>query len=564
MGDAHRLDPELFADFIHESEELIEGLIEDVLTLEDEPSNLELIQKVFRHLHTLKGNAGFLNYGPMVELSHRAEDLMDMVRTGQLGVTTTLTDTLLLVADALRTLLERIKDPNVPPPEVESLHQRLALLGVQGEHDDGTVEAGVDSEGPAVKHGNDAAAGGRDAHTLRVDVVRIDQIMNQVGELVLERNRMQQLVAEARGGATLDRLIEPLSETAGRIHSITTELQMAILKVRMIPVERVFRKFPRVVRDLAAKLGKEVRFSFTGGDTELDKTVAEAIVDPLTHLVRNSMDHGLETPEVRLRSGKPSTGELSLGAVHEGNHILVQVRDDGQGIDPARILRKARSNGLISEEQAVLMGPTDILSLLFHPGFSTNDSVNDVSGRGVGLDVVKTRLAEYHGIIEMKSEPGVGTEITLKLPLTLAIVPSLLVEVAGNDFAVPLGSVIEVVNEEPQNFHLFHGRPVLRWRDRVLPVVDLADEFRLVRRAGPPAARKAVIVGLAEKQVCFLVDSMLGQEEVVIKTLGDYLGKVPGIAGGTIMGDGRVALIVDIPALVGSAHQNGAPRLAVA
>ncbi len=561
MSEEQRLDPELFADFITESEELIEALIEDVLTLEEDPSNSDLIQRVFRHLHTLKGNAGFLNYSPMVDLSHRAEDLMDMVRTGQLGVTTPLTDALLLVADALRTLLERVKDPTVAAPEVESLHQRLSMLG-------GSESEILPSDAILPGDGSDAdsaapAAFSRDAQTLRVDVVRIDQIMNQVGELVLERNRMQQLVAEARGGASLDRLVEPLAETAGRIHAITTELQAAILKVRMIPVERVFRKFPRVVRDLAARLGKEVHFSFTGGDTELDKTVAEAIVDPLTHLVRNSLDHGLETPEERLRAGKPSAGELTLGAVHEGNHILVRVRDDGKGIDPQRVLRRARSVGLISEDQVAMMGRAEILSLLFQPGFSTNELVSDVSGRGVGLDVVKTRLSEYRGIIEMESEPGKGTEITLKLPLTLAIVPSLLVEVAGNDFAVPLGSVIEVVNEEQDHFHLFHGRPVLRWRDRVLPVLDLAEEFQLRKLRERPVSRKAVIVGLAEKQVCFLVDSLLGQEEVVIKTLGDYLGKVKGIAGGTIMGDGRVALIVDIPALVGSAHQQGTPRVAV-
>ncbi|HVP39745.1 MAG TPA: chemotaxis protein CheA [Candidatus Saccharimonadales bacterium] len=573
MSDSFRPNPELFADFVAETEELIETLVEDVLLLEVDPGSADLLKRVFRTLHTLKGNAGFLNFTPMVDLSHSAEDQVAQVRAGRCSVTTPLTDGLLLVADMLRNLLDHLRDPSVACPDVGRLIQQLARLaegpagvaappaavpvppaapGASADTGAPEVPAGEPAPGAEPAPGEPPRAE-RDSATVRVDVQRIDQIMNQVGELVLERNRLQQIISELRAGKPVERLEEALAENAGRIHSITGELQAALLKVRMVPVERIFRKFPRLVRDLEARLGKQVRLVTTGGDTELDKTVAEAILDPLTHLVRNALDHGIEPPAARRARGKPEEGTLSLVASHEGNHILVRVSDDGAGVDSARVARKAVQMGLVSPERLETMSRTEALDLLFAPGLTTSESVSELSGRGVGLDVVRSRLKAYHGMIELTSEPGRGTQVTLKLPLTLAIVPSLFVLVGSQLYAVPLASVIEVVAEESRQRFVFQGRPVLRWRERVLPLLDLRDLFHSASAPAPPG-RKTVIVGLADRQVAFLVDALVGQEEVVIKTLGDYLGRVPGIAGGTVMGDGRVALIVDIPALVGLAR----------
>ncbi|MBI5835694.1 MAG: chemotaxis protein CheA [Candidatus Eisenbacteria bacterium] len=645
MNDEIRQNPELFSDFLAETEELIETLIEDVLSLEEEGGHEDVVKRVFRTLHTLKGNAGFLNFSPMVDLSHHAEDLVALVRDGQLRVSTPITDCLLLVADLLRNMLEHLRDEANPLPDATTIEARIAGLAsvppgqaagapagppvpvaqtvpaappvpvalpvpaapsapavtslpaamapvpaapsaarapgsstpppsvfppVPAPFAPFAHAAGADSEADRAGHAgeavhaeaHDAHRGDRDAQTVRVDVARIDQIMNQVGELVLERNRLQQLAGELRSGKPSERLAESLADNAGRIHGITAELQAAVLKVRMVPVERIFRKFPRMVRDLAAKLGKEVQFSMAGGDTELDKTVAEAILDPLTHLVRNALDHGIEAPGARRAAGKPEAGALLLSASHEGNHILVRVADDGAGIDPALIGHKAVRLGLATQEAVDTMSRPELMDLLFLPGLTTNESVSEVSGRGVGLDVVRSRLKTYHGMIEILSEPGWGTQVTLKLPLTLAIVPSLFVAVGEDHYAIPLSSVIEVVSDGGEGRYEFQGRPVLRWRDRVLPLLDLRDQFHLSAARLPRLGRKIVVVGLADKQVGFLVDGMVGQEEVVIKTLGGFLGRVPGIAGGTIMGDGHVALIVDIPALVGLARGAGSPAAA--
>jgi two-component system chemotaxis sensor kinase CheA len=370
--------------------------------------------------------------------------------------------------------------------------------------------------------------------------------MNQVGELVLERNRMIQLNQDLQGGSSDQVLFgEEFAKLAKRMSFVTSELQMQVLKMRMIPVEKVFKKFPRIVRSLARDLGKEVDLQIFGEETELDRSVVDEIGDPLIHLIRNAMDHGLETPDDRLASGKPRTGILILAAVHEGNSIIISIKDDGRGIDTDRVGRKAIEKGLITEEQLAAMSQREMFDLIFLPGFSTKDQASDLSGRGVGMDVVKTNIKKLNGLIEIKSEKGLGSEFILRLPLTLAIIQSLLVEVEGEIYSIPLASVLETLRVDQREFHVIGGQEVLKLRDMVLPLIRLEQVFKVQPRHEQDNFCYIVVIGSADKRVGLVVTRLVGQQEVAIKSLGKYLANVTGIAGSTILGDGRVALIVD-------------------
>jgi two-component system, chemotaxis family, sensor kinase CheA len=370
--------------------------------------------------------------------------------------------------------------------------------------------------------------------------------MNQVGELVLERNRMIQLNQDLQGG-TSDNILfsEEFGKLAKRMSFVTSELQMQVLKMRMIPVEKVFKKFPRIVRSLARDLGKEVDLQIFGEETELDRSVVDEIGDPLIHLIRNAMDHGLETPDDRIAAGKQRTGTLILAAVHEGNSIIISIKDDGRGIDTDRVGRKAIEKGLITEDQLAAMSQREMFDLIFLPGFSTKDQASDLSGRGVGMDVVKTNIKKLNGLIEIKSEKGMGSEFILRLPLTLAIIQSLLVEVEGEIYSIPLASVLETLRVDQREFHVIGGQEVLKLRDMVLPLVRLEQVFNVKRCHEQDNFCYIVVIGSADKRVGLVVTRLVGQQEVAIKSLGNYLANVTGIAGSTILGDGRVALIVD-------------------
>jgi len=318
----------------------------------------------------------------------------------------------------------------------------------------------------------------------------------------------------------------------------------------MLPVEKVFKKFPRIVRSMARDLCKEVDLQIFGEETELDRSVVDEIGDPLIHLIRNAMDHGLEGPEQRMAAGKPRVGTLVLAAVHEGNQIIISIKDDGNGIDTDRVGRKAVEKGLISEEQLAVMSQRELFDLIFLPGFSTKDKASDLSGRGVGMDVVKTNIKKLNGLIEIKSEKGLGSEFILRLPLTLAIIQSLLVEVEGEVYSIPLSSVLETMRVDQRQFHLIGGQEVLKLRDMVLPLVRLANVFKVQKRDEQENFCYVVVVGSADKRMGLVVSRLVGQQEVAIKSLGNYLANVPGIAGSTILGDGRVALIIDPVGLV--------------
>lgn len=387
--------------------------------------------------------------------------------------------------------------------------------------------------------------------TIRVDVERLDELLNLVSELVLGRNRLSQLNSDVSIQYEGTDISRNLGDTARQIDLLTTELQLAVMKTRMIKIEKVFNRFPRLIRDLSKETGKEISLVIHGEKTELDKTLIEEINDPLVHIIRNSVDHGIESPQVRKKIGKPEKGTITLSAEHEGNHIIILIEDDGKGINPDVIVNKAISKGIITREKANELSKQEIFNLIFAPGFSTAEKVTNVSGRGVGMDVVKTNVSRLRGIIDIESEVDKGTKIFIKLPLTLAIIQGLLVEIIGETIVIPLNSVIEVVKVNKKEIYSVNKTPCIKLRERVLPLIDV--EHLLYHSDTVQKESQfqfVVVIGLAEKRYGIKVDNLIGQKEIVIKSLGKYLGNIEGIAGSTIMGDGKVVMIADIAEII--------------
>ena len=589
-------DQELLEGFLAETTELLEKLDDDLIALEKSSDDPELMNRIFRSIHTVKGASSFLGFDLLVRVTHKTEDVLNRLRKGELFVTPEVMDVVLEATDLVKVLVGDIKAGDIIHREVdETINKLIPLLSEQAAAQQISAQSDAAAQQeksapppepsaavspsiqdapqgsqsspaaamppatssrpvpeapkkpappkPAEKTGGDDLS---DSSTVRVDVKRLDDLMNQVGELVLERNRMIQLNQDLQGG-TSDHVLfgEEFSKLTKRMNFVTSELQMQVLKMRMIPVEKVFKKFPRIVRSLARDLGKEVDLQIFGEETELDRSVVDEIGDPLIHLIRNAMDHGLETPDERMQSGKARTGTLVLAAVHEGNQIIISIKDDGRGIDTDRVGRKAVEKGLITEEQLLSMSQREMFDLLFLPGFSTKDKASDLSGRGVGMDVVKTNIKKLNGLIEIKSEKGLGSEFILRLPLTLAIIQSLLVEVEGEIYSIPLSSVLETLRVDQREFHTIGGQEVLRLRDMVLPLIRLEQVFKVQPRYDRDNFCYVVVIGAADKRVGLVVSRLVGQQEVAIKSLGNYLANIPGIAGSTILGDGRVTLIVD-------------------
>ncbi len=385
---------------------------------------------------------------------------------------------------------------------------------------------------------------------IRVDVERLDELLNIVSELVLGRNRLQQVNSEVALEYEGSKFVHDLGEAAKQIDLMTNELQLVVMKTRMIKIGKVFNRFPRVVRDLAKEAQKEIKIEISGEETELDKTLIEEINDPLVHLIRNSADHGIELPAVREAAGKDRAGTIKLSAEHEGNNIIITIEDDGKGIDPEIIKNKAVSKGLISKEKAAEMSRQEALNLIFLPGFSTAEVVTNVSGRGVGMDVVKTNVTKLRGIISVESNVGQGSRIVIKLPLTLAIIPGMIVRVDTEKVVVPLNSIIEVLRVHADNIKSINNHDVIRNRDSVLPLLSIEKLLYNRESKKDNIWQYVVVVGIAEKRFGIKVDELIGQKEVVIKSLGNYLGNISGIAGSTIMGDGTVVMILDISELL--------------
>ncbi|MED4917199.1 chemotaxis protein CheA [Geobacillus thermodenitrificans] len=378
--------------------------------------------------------------------------------------------------------------------------------------------------------------------TIRVNIERLDMLMNLFEELVVDRGRLEQISRD---------LNHPeLTETVERMSRISSDLQTIILNMRMVPVETVFNRFPRMVRQLARELGKKVRLDIIGAETELDRTVIDEIGDPLVHLIRNALDHGIEAPDIRVACGKPEEGTVKLRAYHSGNHVFIEIEDDGAGISREKVLQKAIDRGIVSAEEAAHLTDQQVYGLIFSPGFSTADRISDISGRGVGLDVVKSTIQSLGGTVTVDSQPGKGSLFSIQLPLTLSIISVLLVQIAAETYAIPLSSIMETALVKKEDIFSAHNQPVIDFRGKVVPLVRLKDVFSVPNASDEGDAVAAVIVRKGEKLAALAVDSFIGQQEVVLKSLGNYLSSVFAISGATILGDGRVALIIDCNALV--------------
>ena len=386
--------------------------------------------------------------------------------------------------------------------------------------------------------------------TIRVDVKRLDHLMNLIGELVLAKNRLIKINDDVEERYEGEEFLEELNQVVSIVSLVTTDLQIAVMKTRMLPIGKVFNKFPRMIRDLTRELNKKIELEIEGEETELDKSIVEEIGDPLVHIIRNSCDHGIETPDVRLAQGKPEVGTISLKAFNEGNQIVIQIDDDGKGLNADMLKSKALEKNLISEKEADTMSDKEAFSLIMKPGFSTAAAVTNVSGRGVGMDVVKTNIEKVNGIIDIESEMGRGSSIKLKIPLTLAIIQALLVGVQEEHYAIPLSSVLETVRISKDEIYTVEGRSVMRLRDDVLSLVHIGDIFEVERILDASEHAYVVVLGLGTSKLGLIVDTLVGQEEIVIKSLGDYLKGIEGIAGATIRGDGGVTLICDVVALM--------------
>ena len=629
---------EIMEDFLIEAFELIEQIDHDLVELEANPEDLELLNRIFRVAHTVKGSSSFLNFDVLTELTHHMEDVLNKARKGELKITPDIMDVVLESVDMMKGLLESIRDngsdaaagidiknicasltqisegeapsvapeaPVTPAPEpvkepepaapaeeaapevsdaelsklsdseVEAEIERLlkvrkaedqarrASKGIAPKSPEeiapATSAAPAPAPKPAPSRERDAdkkvpAASSNSAvaqeQTIRVEVKRLDHLMNLIGELVLGKNRLLKIYDDVEERYEGEKFLEELNQVVSSLSLVTTDIQLAVMKTRMLPIAKVFNKFPRMIRDLSRELGKQIDLEISGEETELDKSIVEEIGDPLVHIIRNSCDHGIEDPETRKAMGKPEKGLVQLKAYNEGNHIVVEIVDDGKGLDADMLKAKSIEKGIITEREADAMSEKEAFGLIFKPGFSTAAKVTNVSGRGVGMDVVKTNIEKLNGIIDIESEVGKGTVMKLKIPLTLAIIQSLLVGTQEEFYAIPLASVLETVRVPIDDIYTIDGKNVLRLRDEVLSLVRLSDVFGVNKVFDGGDQTYVVIIGVAEAKLGIIVDTLVGQEEIVIKSMGDYLQNIPGIAGATIRGDGRVTLIIDVGAMM--------------
>ncbi len=656
---------EIMEDFLIEAFEMNEQLDQDLVELEHNPEDLDLLNRIFRVAHTIKGSSSFLNLNILTHLTHNMEDVLNRARKGEIKITPDIMDVVLRSIDLMKTLLVTVRDTgsdtnNGKENEIEEAVKQLQAITSQNlegaKETSGTkeapqkenkeeakeeikenkakatttenptsdnpladepdldyanmsveeVEAEIErllnkrqeadkerraqkkqeakpeqevaptketlktetlktetlkTETPKAPKTETKAKAKADTEenkapsigveqTVRVDVRRLDHLMNLIGELVLGKNRLIRIYSDVEERYDGEKFLEELNQVVSSISAVTTDLQLAVMKTRMQPVGKVFNKFPRMVRDLSRELGKSIELIIEGEETELDKSIVEEIGDPLIHIIRNSCDHGIEPLEERRRLNKPETGKVQLSAYNEGNHIVIKISDDGKGLDPVMLKEKAIEKGVISERDAEGMSDREAFNLIFKPGFSTAKVVSNVSGRGVGMDVVKTNIEKLNGIIEIDSEVGVGTTQKLKIPLTLAIIQALLVGVQEEYYAIPLSSVLETVRISQDEIYTVDGKSVLRLRDEVLSLVRLSDIFKVDAILESNSDVYVVIIGLADQKIGVIVDYLIGQEEVVIKSLGYYLKNTRGIAGATVRGDGKITLIVDVGAMM--------------
>jgi len=550
-------DQEVIREFLVESYENLSRLDQELVELEKRPRDAALLASVFRTVHTIKGTCGFLAFSTLERITHQAETILSQLRDGERELDPSLVSLILETVDATRKVLASIEASGEEGPDrFEDLTERLRAAaqlsaGARSRLDPDPArvppEGTANAKGPSApaengKSEDDAAKSSAVADAnVRVGVGLLDKLMDLVGELVLTRNQILQFNTEREDAA--------LNATSQRLNLITTELQEGVMKTRMQPIGMVWNKLPRVVRDMAVALGKQIRLEMDGTETELDRTIIEAIRDPLVHLVRNSCDHGIESPEIRARAGKPAEGKLTLRAYHEGGQVNIEIGDDGAGIDVPRVKRKAIEKGLLRPEQAEKMSDREALNLIFQPGFSTAKEVTNLSGRGVGMDVVKSHIEKIGGAVDVSSRPGAGTTVKLKIPLTLAIIPGLVVTSGGERFVIPQVSLLELIRLEgdssEKHIEHVHGTPVYRRRGSLLPIAYLNQVLGL-QSAGQSEVLNMVVLQAEDRQFGLVVDGINDTQEIVVKPLGKQLKGLTVYAGATIMGDGRVALILDV------------------
>ncbi|MGB6692428.1 MAG: chemotaxis protein CheW [Terracidiphilus sp.] len=569
-------DQEVIREFLVESYENLSRLDQELVELEKHPKDAEMLASIFRTFHTIKGTCGFLAFSILEKITHQAESLLSQLRDGQRELEPSLVSLILETVDATRRVLASIEaNGNEGPDHFEELTERLRVTATGGVQNKAQakvqVQAPVQAEAEAksktepetepkksdltvveaagapeipegTKSADDAGKSSAVADAnIRVGVGLLDKLMDLVGELVLTRNQILQFNTE-REDATLN-------ATSQRLNLITTELQEGVMKTRMQPIGMVWNKLPRVVRDVSVSLGKQIRLEMDGAETELDRAIIEAIKDPLVHLVRNSCDHGVEAPEVRLRAGKAAQGKLTLRAYHEGGQVNIEIGDDGAGVDVARVKEKAIEKGLLRPEHAAKLSDREALNLIFQPGFSTAQTITNVSGRGVGMDVVKSNIEKIGGAVDIFSRPGDGTTVKLKIPLTLAIIPGLVVTSGGERFVIPQVSLLELIRLEgdssDKHIEYVHGTPVYRRRGSLLPIAYL-NKVLGMKPAEQGEAVSMVVLQAEDRRFGLVVDGINDTQEIVVKPLGKQLKGLSVYAGATIMGDGRVALILDV------------------
>jgi len=502
-------------------------------------------------LHTLKGNSGMMGFTAIQQYVHRLESAFKQVQEEVTPLSATVFESFYSAISALRTSLTRLAAN--PAGGLDFSDELMALDCIffnEGDIDDTRWVKEIPQQ--AKNRSEDLSFVTHKSSTLKVSFEKLDELLNLVGELVIHRTALTALETRFRERVADRELMEAFNEASQLIGKSSADLRESIMKARMLPIKSVFQRFQRLVRDHSRRSEKEIVLKFEGEETELDKTVIDEIGEPLLHLIRNAVDHGVESREERRLAGKNPAGTITLKACHESNHIVIAVADDGRGIVPEKVRNSATAKGLISKEEAEVLSEQESLQLLFLPGFSTSTVVTETSGRGIGLDVVKNIATSLNGLIEISAKPGAGSVFTIKLPLTLAIITALMVEVAAETFAIPLSGVLESIKVQSSDIHEVGGGEVIKLRERILPVYRLDRYFGRQSVSGRDH-EYIVVVGSGEKRGGLVVDRLVGQQEVVIKALDDYLGELPGISGGTVLGDGSISMILDIGSILMSA-----------
>ncbi len=580
---------EIIGDFLVEAKELIEKIDLELVILEKKPDDLELLNSIFRAMHTIKGTSSFIGLNKITEFTHDVENVLNKLRNTEIKLTPHIMDVILESVDITKVMISDVENSEDTPQDVENICSKInqilsgpidvaekdkkdkkigELLIEKGLATEEDIEDALDDQSQSPKLGEilvekkviseedlDQVLSMQKKpkfaieQTIRVEIKRLDDMMNLVSELVLGRNRLMQISKYFEETYENEVMSKNLLEVSNSFDVLTSDMHSSVLKVRMMTINKVFSKYPRMVRDLTKGTGKEVDLHITGEDTELDKTIIEYINDPLVHLIRNAIDHGIEDPSTRFKKGKVPKGKVDLRAYHEGNDIIIEIEDDGKGLDSEKIKAKALKNKLLTESELERISESDLFNLVFEPGFSTADKITDISGRGVGMDVVKTNIEKLKGVIEIKSAKDKGTSIKLKLPLTLEILQALLIETSGELFAIPLTSIMEILLIKKDDVRTVRQKEAINIRDSILNIIRLEKIFSLNEEENNTDYEHVVVLGNAQQRLGLVVSKLIGKEEIVIKPIHGFTQATKCIAGATIMGNGHVSLVIDVSGL---------------